>query len=50
MKICYSFLWSLAYKEYKTFRAKAFQFLNHVDDYIDEFKTLMVEKFQIIYA
>jgi len=38
------------YKEYKTFRAKAFQFLNHVDDYVDEFKALMVEKFQIIYA
>ncbi|OQX06093.1 MAG: IS630 family transposase, partial [Desulfobacteraceae bacterium IS3] len=36
------------YKEYKTFRAKVFQFLNHVDDYVDEFKTLMVEKFQII--
>jgi transposase len=38
------------YKEYKTFRAKAFQFLNHIDDYVDEFKTLMTEKFQIIYA
>ncbi len=38
------------YKEYKAFRAKAFQFLNHVDDYVEEFKTLMVEKFQIIYA
>jgi transposase len=38
------------YKEYKMFRAKAFQFLNHVDDYVDEFKTLMIEKFQIIYA
>jgi transposase len=38
------------YKEYKMFRAKVFQFLNHVDDYVDEFKTLMVEKFQIIYA
>jgi len=37
-------------KEYKVFRAKVFQFLNHVDDYVDEFKTLMVEKFQIIYA
>jgi len=36
------------YKKYKTFRAKAFQFLNHADDYADEFKTLMVEKFQII--
>lgn len=38
------------YKEYKTFRAKVFQFLNHTDDYIDEFKTLTVEKFEIIYA
>jgi hypothetical protein len=38
------------YKEYKTFRAEVFQFLNHVDDYADEFKTLMVEKFQIIQA
>ncbi len=38
------------YKEYKTFRAKAFQFLNNVDDYVDEFKTLMVEKFQIVPA
>ncbi len=38
------------YKKYKEFRAKVFQFLNHTDDYIDEFKTLMVEKFEIIYA
>lgn len=38
------------YKEYKTFRAKVFQFLNHTDDYVDEFETLMVEKFQIIHA
>ena len=38
------------YKEYKTFRAEAFQFLNHVDEYADELKTLMTEKFQIIYA
>jgi len=30
------------------FRAEVFQFLNHVDDYVDEFKTLMFEKFQII--
>ena len=36
------------YKEYRMFRAKVFQFLNHVDDYVDEFKTLMAEKFQII--
>ena len=38
------------YNEYKEFRAKVFQFLNHTDDYIDEFKTLMTEKFEIIYA
>ena len=36
------------YKKYMTFRAKVFQFLNHVDKYADELKTLMVEKFQII--
>ena len=34
------------YKEYKTFRAKVFQFINHAD----EFKTLTFEKFPIIYA
>jgi transposase len=38
------------YKKYMTFRAKVFQFLNHVDKYADELKTLMVEKFQIISA
>jgi len=32
------------------FHAEVFQFLNHVDDYVDEFKTLTVEKFQIIQA
>ena len=32
------------YEKYKTFRAKAFQLLNHVD----EFKSLMVEKFQVV--
>jgi len=36
------------YEKYKTFRAKTFQLLNHTDDYIEEFKTLMVEKFEII--
>jgi transposase len=36
------------YEKYKTFRAKTFQFLNHVDQYVDELKTLMVEKFQIV--
>lgn len=38
------------YKEYKTFRAKVFQFLNNTTGYIDELKTLMVEKFEIVYA
>jgi hypothetical protein len=32
------------YEKYKTFRVKAFQFLNHVD----ELKTLMVERFEIV--
>ena len=36
------------YKEYKTFRAKTFQLLNHVDLFVDELKTLMVEKFEIV--
>ncbi len=36
------------YEKYKTFRAKTFQLLNHVDKYLDELKTLMVEKFQIV--
>jgi transposase len=36
------------YEKYKTFRAQVFRFLNHVDDDIEELKTLMVEKFQII--
>lgn len=38
------------YKEYKTFRAKVFQFLNNVGDHIEKLHTLMVEKFQLIYA
>ena len=38
------------YKKYKTFRAKVFQFLNHVGQHTDELKTLMVEKFQIVTA
>ena len=37
-------------EKYKTFRANAFRFLNHVDQYIAELRTLMVEKFQIISA
>jgi transposase len=36
------------YERYKTFRAEVFRLLNHVDRYIEELKTLMVEKFQII--
>ncbi len=36
------------YEKYKTFRAKTFQFLNHVDEYVEEYKSLMVEKFQIV--
>ncbi|WP_231714225.1 IS630 family transposase [Desulfosarcina ovata] len=36
------------YEKYKTFRAKVFQFLNHIDEHTDELKTLMVEKFQIV--
>ena len=36
------------YEKYKTFRAKTFQLLNHVDQHVDELKTLMVEKFQIV--
>ena len=37
-------------KEYKKFRAKVFQFLNHVDEYKAELKTLLVEKFEIVYV
>jgi len=37
-------------EKYKTFRAKLFQFLNHLDIYADELKTLMVDKFEIVYA
>jgi len=36
------------YEKYKTFRAKVFQFLNHIDKYTNEFETLMVEKFEIV--
>ena len=36
------------YEKYMTFRAQVFRFLNHVDRYVEELKTLMVEKFQII--
>jgi transposase len=34
--------------KYKVFRAKVFSFLNHVDQYADELRTLMVENFQIV--
>ena len=36
------------YKKYKTFRAKVFQLLNHVDEHTNELETLMVEKFEIV--
>ena len=36
------------YKKYKTFRAKVFQFINHIDEHADELETLMVEKFEIV--
>lgn len=36
------------YRKYKTFRAKVFQFLNHVDEHTKELETLMVEKFEIV--
>ena len=36
------------YEKYKTFRAKTFQLLNHIDEHVDELKTLMVEKFEIV--
>ena len=36
------------YEKYKTFRAKTFQLLNHVDEYVHELETLMVEKFEIV--
>lgn len=36
------------YEKYKTFRAKVFQFLNHINKHTDELKTLMVEKFEIV--
>lgn len=37
-------------KDYKKFRAKVFQFLNNTTNYVEELKTLMVEKFEIVYA
>jgi len=36
------------YEKYKTFRAHVFQFLNHLEDHVEELETLMVENFQII--
>lgn len=36
------------YPKYKIFRAKVFQFLNHTDEYLNELKTLMAEKFEIV--
>jgi len=39
---------NIYYEKYKTFRAKTFQLLNHMDQHLDELKTLMVEKFKIV--
>jgi len=36
------------YKKYKEFRAKTFQFLNHVNEHYEDLKQLMVEKFEIV--
>lgn len=36
------------YEKYTTFRAHVFRLLNHLDQYVEELQTLMVEKFQII--
>ena len=36
------------YKEYKTFRAKVFRFLNNPAEHIDELTSLMRENFEII--
>ena len=36
------------YPKYKTFRANVFRFLNHVDQYVEDLNTLMVEKFEIV--
>ena len=35
-------------EKYKTFRARVFRFLNPVEDYVEELKTRMVEKFESI--
>ena len=36
------------YKIYKEFRAKAFQFLNNVEEHSEKLKSLMVEKIEIV--
>jgi transposase len=36
------------YQQYKSFRAKTFQLLNHVNDFEPELKTLITENFEII--
>jgi len=36
------------YKKYKTFRAEVFRFLNNTKAHLNELKSLMVEKFEII--
>lgn len=37
------------YQMYKTFRAKTFQLLNHLDQYSEALKTLITEKFELIW-
>lgn len=36
------------YQQYKSFRAKTFQLLNHINDYASELETLITENFEII--
>lgn len=36
------------YEKYKTFRAHVFRVLNHMEQYVDELKTLITENFQLI--
>ena len=41
---------NIYYEKYKTFRSAVFRFLNNNSSYIDQLKSLMVEKFQIVAA
>lgn len=41
---------NIYYEQYKTFRATVFRWLNHLEQHVEELKTLMVEKFQIIHS